>query len=86
MRLTLATLRGGVVWDEAPPPDTEEAIARHLPDGQLVASYTGEAASQVAGAILRDLITLPPSPKLMVLMANLQTIEHRERSRIIILK
>jgi hypothetical protein len=86
MRLTLATLRGGVVWDEAPPPDTEEAIARHLPDGQLVASYTDEAASQVAGTMLRDLLPLSPSPKLMSLMANLQTIERRERSRIIILK
>jgi hypothetical protein len=86
MRLTLATLRGGVVFDEAPPPDTEAAIARHLPDGQLVASYTDKAASEVAGVILRDLVSLSPSPKLMVLMANLQTIEHRERSRIIILK
>jgi hypothetical protein len=86
MRLTLATLRGGVVWDEAPPPGTEEAIARHLPKGQLVATYTDGAASTTAGAILRDLMPLPPSPKLMVLMANLQTIEHRERSRIIILK
>ena len=86
MRLTLATLRGGVVWDEAPPPETEEAVARHLPDGQLVATYTSEAASKVAGTILRDLIHLPPSPKLMVLMANLQTVQHREQSRIIILK
>jgi hypothetical protein len=86
MRLTLTTLRGGTVWDEEPPPGTEEFIARHIPAGRALATYTGEAASLVAATILRDVMPLPPSPKLMVLMANLQTIEHREGSRIIILK
>lgn len=86
MRLTLVTLRGGTVWDEEPPPGTEDSVARHVPAGQILATYTGPAASTVAGAILRDIMHLPPSPKLMVLMANLQTIEHREGSRIIILR
>lgn len=86
VRLTLVTLRGGTVWDEAPPPGTEEIVAGRIPDGQLVATFTGEGASQIAGEILRDLMPFPPSPKLMVLMANLQTIERREGSRIIILR
>ena len=44
MRLTLTTLRGGTVWDEEPPPGTEEFIARHIPAGRALATYTGEAA------------------------------------------
>lgn len=86
MRLTLVTLRGGTVWDEAPPPDTEAIIARRIPDGQLVATFTGDGASKLASEILHDLMPLSPSPKLMVLMANLQSIERREGSRIIILR
>ncbi len=86
MRLMLSTLRGGTVWDEAPPPGTEEVFARHIPAGKPLVAFGGEAANRVATLILRDLMELPPSPKLMVLMANLQTIEHREQSRIIILK
>lgn len=86
MRLTLTTLRGGTVWDEAPPPEAEACIARQLPAGKPVAIYQGEGASRVAGAILRDLLTLPPSPKLLMLMTHLQTIEHREKSRMVILR
>ena len=86
MRLTLSTLRRGTVWDEEPPPGTEEFIARHLPKDRPLAAYSGEAASRVAGVILRDIMALPPAPKLMVLMAHLQTIERREGSRVIILK
>lgn len=86
MRLTLSTLRGGTVWDEAPPPGTEEAFARHIPVGRPLVSFSGEAANRVATLILRDLMDLPPSPKLMVLMVNLQTIERREGSRILILR
>lgn len=86
MRLTLTTLRGGTVWDEEPPPEAEQVFARQIPAGRQLAMYEGEAASRVAGAILRDLLALSPSPRLMVLMANLQTIEHREKSRIVILR
>ena len=86
MRLTLTTLRGGTVWDEEPPPGTEQIVARQIPADRQLALYEGEAASRVAGAILQDLLDLPPSPRLMVLMANLQTIEHREKSRIVILR
>lgn len=86
MRLTLVTLRGGTVWDEAPPPGTEAILTSRIPDGQLVATFTGDSASKIASEILRDLMPLPPSPKLMVLMANLQSIERREGSRIIILR
>ena len=59
---------------------------RQIPANKPVALYEGEAASRVAGAILRDLLPLPPSPRLMVLMAHLQTIEHREKSRVVILR
>ena len=86
MRLTLTTLRGGTVWDEAPPEEAVEIIARQIPAERPLALYEGEAASRVAAAILRDLLALPPSPKLMVLMTHLQTIEHREKSRIVILR
>jgi hypothetical protein len=86
VRLTLVTLRGGTVWDEAPPPGTESILASRIPDGQLVATFTGDGASKIASEILRDLMPLSPSPKLMVLMANLQSIERREGSRIIILR
>ncbi len=86
MRLTLVTLRGGTVWDEAPPPGTEAILTSRIADGQLVATFTGDGASKIASEILRDLMPLPPSPKLMVLMANLQSIERREGSRIIILR
>jgi hypothetical protein len=86
MRLTLSTLRGGTVWDEAPPPGTEEFFARHIPIGKPLATFAGEAANRVATLILRDLMDLPPSPKLMALMVNLQTIERREGSRMIILR
>ncbi len=86
MRLTLATMRGGIVWDEEPPPGAEEFIARHLPTDRPLASYSGESASRVAATILRDVMVLPPSPKLMVLLANLQTIERREGSRVTILR
>ena len=86
MRLTLTTLRGGTVWDEEPPPETVDAIGRQIPANKPVALYEGEAASRVAGAILRDLLPLPPSPRLMVLMSHLQTIEHREKSRVVILR
>ncbi len=86
MRLTLATLRGGVVWDEAPPPETEAAIGRHLPPGQLVATFSGKAANAVADEILHELLDLPPSPKLMTLLANLQIVARREQSKIIILQ
>lgn len=86
MRVTLTTIRGGTVWDEEPPAGTEGAFARQIPDGRAVAVYEGEAASKVAAAILRELLALPPAPKLMVLMSNLQTIEHRESSRIVILR
>ena len=86
MRLTLTTLRGGTVYDEAPPEETVEAIARQIPADRPLAIFEGEAASRAAGAILRDLLALPPSPRLMVLMAHLQTIEHREKSRIVILR
>lgn len=86
MRLTLTTLRGGIVFDEEPPPGAAEIIARQIPAGQPLAFFEGEAASQVAGAILRDLMALPPSPKLMMLLANLQTLERREKSRIVILR
>ncbi len=86
MRLTLSTLRGGTVWDEAPPPGTEEFFARHLPAGKPLVAFANEAANRVATLILRDLIDLPPSPKLMALMVNLQTIERREGSRLIILR
>ena len=86
MRLTLTTVRGGTVWDEEPPAGTEAIFARHLPDGKPVAIYQNEAANRVAAAILHDLLALPPAPKLFVLMTNLQTIEHRENSRIVILR
>jgi hypothetical protein len=86
MRLTLSTLRGGTVWDEAPPPGTEEFFARHLPAGKPLVAFTGEAANRVATLILRDLMDLSPSPRLMVLMVNLQTIQRREGSRILILR
>ena len=86
MRLTLTTLRGGTVFDEEPPEGAAELIARQIPTGQPLAFFEGEAASRVAGAILRDLMALPPSPKLMMLLANLQTIERREKSRIVILR
>ncbi|MDP9373840.1 MAG: hypothetical protein M3Q65_15580 [Chloroflexota bacterium] len=86
MRLTLTTLRGGTVWDEEAPEGAAEIIARHIPGGRPLAVFHGEAASRVAGAILRDLLALPPSPKLMVLMTHLQTIERREQSRIVILR
>ncbi|MFN8516504.1 MAG: hypothetical protein U0232_11035 [Thermomicrobiales bacterium] len=86
MRLTLSTLRGGTVWDEAPPPGTEDIFARHLPAGKPLIAFTNEAANRVATLILRDLQELPPSPRLMVLMVNLQTIERREGSRILILR
>lgn len=86
MRLTLTTLRGGTVFDEEPPEGTAAIVARQIPTGQPLALFEGEAASRVAGIILRDLMDLPPSPKLMVLMANLQTIEHREKSRLVILR
>ena len=86
MRLTLTTLRGGTVFDEEPPEGAAELIARQIPSGQPLAFFEDEAASRVAGAILRDLMALPPSPKLMMLLANLQTIERREKSRIVILR
>lgn len=86
MRVTLTTIRGGTVWDDEPPAGTEEAFARQIPAGRAVAVFEGEAASRVAGAILHELLALPPAPKLMVLMTNLQTIEHRESSRIVILR
>lgn len=86
MRLTLTTIRGGTVWDEEPPAGTEAIVAGHLSEGKVLATYSGEAASRVAGAMLRELLALPPSPKLMVLLANLQTIERREGSRIVILR
>lgn len=86
MRLTLTTLRGGTVFDDEPPLETVEIIVRQIPAGQPLALFEGEAASRIAGIILRDLLALPPSPKLMVLLANLQTIEHREKSRIVILR
>lgn len=86
MRLTLTTLRGGTVWDEAPPEGAAEIVARQLPAGKPVAIYQGEAASRAAGALLRDLLALPPSPKLVTLMTHLQTIEHREKSRMVILR
>ena len=86
MRLTLTTLRGGTVWDEAPPAGTEEIVARQLPVGKPLAVFEGERASRVAGALLRELLALPPSPQLMVLMTHLQTIEHREKSRVVILR
>lgn len=86
MRMTLITLRGGTVWDEALPPDIEAVVARHIPVGEPLASYAGDAASQIASLILGDLTSFPPSPKLMVLMVNLQTIERREGSRILILR
>ena len=86
MRLTLTTLRGGTVWDEPPPEETVEAIARQIRDGRPLASYQGEEASRVAGAIARELLALPPSPKLVVLVNHLQVIERREQSRIVILR
>lgn len=86
MHLTLSTLRGGTVWDDTPPPGTEECFARHLPAGKPLVAFTGEAANRVATLILRDLMDQPPSPKLMVLMVNLQTIERREGSRVVILR
>ncbi|HEU5330337.1 MAG TPA: hypothetical protein VFU78_19760 [Thermomicrobiales bacterium] len=86
MRLTLTTVRGGTVWDEEPPAGTEAIFARHIPACKPMAIYQNEAANRIAGAILRDLLPLPPSPKLFVLMTNLQTIEHRENSRIVILR
>ena len=86
MRLTLTTLRGGTVWDEEPPDEAAAIIARHIPNGKPLALFQGEAASRVAGAILRDLLALPPSPRLMVLMTHLQTIERREQSRMVILR
>ena len=86
MRLTLSTLRGGTVWDDVPPPGTEECFARHIPAGKPLVAFTGEAANRAATLILRDLMELSPSPSLMVLMVNLQTIERREGSRIVILR
>ncbi len=86
MRLTLSTLRGGTVWDDPPPPGTEECFTRHIPAGKPLVAFTGEAANRVATLILRDLMEMPPSPKLIVLMVNLQTIERREGSRIVILR
>lgn len=86
MRVTLSTLRGGTVWDDAPPQGTEESFARHVPAGKPVIAFTGEAANRVATLILRDLMERPPSPQLMVLMVNLQTIERREGSTIVILR
>ena len=86
MHLTLSTLRGGTVWDDPLPPGTEEFFARHIPAGKPLVAFSGEAANRVATLILRDLKELPPSPKLMVLMVNLQTIERREGSKILILR
>lgn len=85
MRLTLITLRGGTVWDDAPPPGTEAAVARHLPTGRPVAAYRGAAANRVAADILRDLLALPPAPQLIIFMSHLQVIERREGSQIVIL-
>lgn len=86
VRLTLTTLRGGTVWDEEPPPAAREAVARQIPEGRSVALYEGPAASRAAAALLAELLTLPPHPKLIVLMTHLQTVEHREKSRIVILR
>jgi hypothetical protein len=86
MRLTLTTLRGGTVWDEAPPEEAAEAIARQIPEGRPLAIYQGEEASRVAGALARELMARPPSPKLIVLVNHLQVIERREQSRIVILR
>lgn len=86
MRLTLTTLRGGTVYDEEPPTEVVALIANQFPAGRPVALFEGHAASQVAGALLRELLTLPPTPRLVVLMTHLQTIERREQSRIVILR
>lgn len=86
MRLTLTTLRGGTVWDEAPPEETEAIVARQIPAGKPLAIYAGEAANRAASAMLKELLALPPSPRLMVLLSNLQTIARREGSRIVILR
>lgn len=86
MRLTLTTLRGGTVYDEEPPTEIAALIATQLPAGRPVALFEGPAASQVAGALLRELLALPPTPRLVVLMTHLQTIERREQSRIVILR
>lgn len=84
MRLILTTLRGGIVWDEAPPPEAEAAIARHLPQRKNEVTYSNAAANTIAKVILHELVSLPPSPKLMVLLTNLQTVERREQSKITI--
>ena len=86
MRLTLTTLRGGTVWDEEPHEETVGAIARQIPAGRPLAIYEADEASRVAGAIARELLALPPSPKLVVLVNHLQVIERREQSRIVILR
>lgn len=86
MRLTLTTLRGGTVYDDEPPPEAAEMLARYLPAGRATALFEGNAASKLAAELLRDLLHAEPNPRLIVLMVHLRTIEHREKSRIVLLR
>lgn len=86
MRLTLTTLRGGTVYDDEPPEEAVQFVARHIPAGRSTAIFAGPSASKVASELLRDLLTVPPQPRLIVLMTHLQTIEHREQSRVVVLR
>lgn len=86
MRLTLTTLRGGTVYDDEPPSEAAALLTRYIPAGRSTGLFEGAAASTVASELLRDLLATPPSPRLIVLMTHLQTIEHREKSRIVVLR
>lgn len=86
MRLALTTLRGGTVYDDEPPSEAAVLLARYIPTGRSTCMFEGAAASKVASELLRELLVAPPSPRLIVLMTHLQTIEHREQSRIVMLR